>query len=520
MKIFSSRSMRDESPHKPPHKLGGKNDAAYDDYEEDDFVPVRKSPTKKILLVLLILVALGMGLWAMANSFIKPPQIVVDTPESAVVGGESGDITAPNVQGNAEIDPDAPVAILGERVSDYFTFLVAVTDIDGTRTDNIMVGAFDTQTADTTVNLMNIPRDTMSVCSRTGASRKINAAYSGGINRTLSEVRNIIGFTPDRYIVLSFDGVAAIVDAIGGVEYDVPFRMKYDDPYQDLHIDLQAGVQTLNGEQAVDFLRWRKNNYEYRDQVPDGYDGSDESRIDKQQEFIQILAEQVLHIRNTFNVNAIVQAVFDNMDTNFEMGEILWMATKGLNMSTDNINMMTLPGYADYAYAGTEDKYSFYFPSYYNTLDMVNAYLNPYENPITSINVYSSPVEEEQIPEELPEEEALDEGDIGTILPEEVPVVQPAPQDYTMDEFGFLMDAEGNPAMNEDGTQMHITQLAPEAPEEQPESEDEAQTWQPPAESDAQTPTDIPMDIPTQTPTDIPTQVPTDIPISNQGVVW
>ena len=86
----------------------------------------------------------------------------------------------------------------------------------------------------------------------------------GNIEQTSKEIERLMGFRPDKYVIVNFDGIAAIVDAIGGVDYDVPFDMKYDDPSQNLHIDLKKGQQPLDGKQIVGFLRWRHNNELHR----------------------------------------------------------------------------------------------------------------------------------------------------------------------------------------------------------------------------------------------------------------
>ena len=180
----------------------------------------------------------------------------------------------------------------GTRIDDVVTFVVGAVDEDETRTDALMVVTMDTNKK--TINVMNIPRDTMCNNSATGASRKINAAYAiGGIEQTKKEIERLLGFRPDYYVIVNFDGIAAIVDAIGGVEYEVPFRMEYDDPSQDLHIDLYAGNQTLNGDQVVQFLRWRHNN-DYSVQYPNG----DEGRVENQQKFLKELANQVFQLFN------------------------------------------------------------------------------------------------------------------------------------------------------------------------------------------------------------------------------
>ena len=121
-----------------------------------------------------------------------------------------------------------------------------------------------------------------------------------------------MGFRPDKYVIVNFDGIAAIVDAIGGVDYDVPFDMKYDDPSQNLHIDLKKGQQHLDGKQTVGFLRWRHNN-DYTVQYTNG----DEGRVENQQKFLKALAGQVLQIKNVTKIRSIAEAVFKNVKTDF-----------------------------------------------------------------------------------------------------------------------------------------------------------------------------------------------------------
>ena len=107
----------------------------------------------------------------------------------------------------------------GTRIDDVFTFVVGAVDEDETRTDALMVATMDTK--DKTINVMNIPRDTMCNNTATGASKKINAAYGmdtggkgGNIEQTSKEIERLMGFRPDKYVIVNFDGIAAIVDAI------------------------------------------------------------------------------------------------------------------------------------------------------------------------------------------------------------------------------------------------------------------------------------------------------------------
>lgn len=353
-----------------------------------------KSSKKSIVLLIFAIIAfLLAGAAFAAVHFIKPPEIKVHENDKTIVDTENGDAVS--------VDP-------GQRISDYFTFLVCATDIDETRTDNMMVVGFDTKNHK--VNVLNIPRDVMCNNNRTGASRKINAAYGShqDIENTMKEVKKVVGFTPDKYIVVNFDGIAEIVDAIGGIDYNVPFKMIYNDPVQDLYIYFEPGMQHMNGEQVVEFLRWRHNDPGYTHLQTEGYDGGDESRIQKQQEFLKYLAEQILKPENILKAKPIAEAVFNNVRTDLTLGEIVWMANQAMQVDTANIQMFTLPGYPASSYAGSNAYLSFFFPNEDETLEIVNTYFNPYDKAITSLDVIESPPDGERRENTSSEEDEYD----------------------------------------------------------------------------------------------------------------
>ena len=282
---------------------------------------------------------------------------------------------------------------MGDRIDDFFTFAVCATDIDETRTDNIMVVAFDTKKH--TVNVMNIPRDTMSNVNRTGAGRKINAAYGtkNGIEQTKKQIKQVMGFTPDKYMVVNFNGIEAeIVDAIGGVDYDIPFPMMYKDPVQKLEINFPtAGSRHLNGEEVVEFLRWRKIGTGYTKYVPAEYKNGDETRIKKQQEFLMYLAKEVLTIKNAPNYKKIADAVFKNVKTDITAGEMIWLAGQAFQVDTTNgVELSTMPGYSAMSTAGNSTELSFFFINEGQALKLINEYFNPYDQKITGLDLVSS----------------------------------------------------------------------------------------------------------------------------------
>jgi len=153
------------------------------------------------------------------------------------------------------------------------------------RSDTIIVCVSRLNDGSTT--LISIPRDSRIHIPGYQGYRKINATYTLGrealIRKTLAQPALLHADLP-YYVVLDSDTTRAVVDAMGGVEVTVPVRMKYDDNWGGLHIDLHPGKQLLNGKQAVGFLRWRKNNHGVH-----GPGGDDIKRGERQRELLHAM---------------------------------------------------------------------------------------------------------------------------------------------------------------------------------------------------------------------------------------
>ena len=159
----------------------------------------------------------------------------------------------------------------------------------GGNTDTIMVGRLDGING--TLDVLSIYRDTL--VDVPWEVKKINSVYNfQGIEGLQEQVKNLVGFQPDYYIVMEMDAVARIVNALGGVDYDVPYNMHYDDPSQDLHIHFEKGEQHLNGEDTVKVLRWRKNN------SGESLSVGDVGRVEIQHDLMKTLAEQAISLEN------------------------------------------------------------------------------------------------------------------------------------------------------------------------------------------------------------------------------
>lgn len=219
-------------------------------------------------------------------------------------------------------------------------------DLNSKLTDTIMVCSYNPKTQ--RASILSIPRDTFVGTSKTSASGydKINSIYSrSGANACISEIEDIIDKEIDYYAVVNTKALINIVDIIGGVEFDVPIDMNYDDPTQDLHIHLEKGLQTIDGEKAEQLLRFRHNNNGTT--YSQEYGDNDYGRMRTQREFIQETVKQTLQIKNITKANKIISAVFDNLETNLDEDTIKKYVPYAIEFNPDNILMEQLPGVSD-----------------------------------------------------------------------------------------------------------------------------------------------------------------------------
>ena len=219
---------------------------------------------------------------------------------------------------------------------------VLLVGLEGTRSDTIMLASFDRKTKE--ANIISIPRDTYyprEGYSKYSDTQKINAIYGmekDGIKALVKAVENLTGITIDNYATIDYDGVRAAVDAIGGVEVDVPFHMRYTDPYDDppLDINIPAGRQIIYGDKAMEFLRFRKTNYEGYS----GYVNGDLGRVEVQQKFIKSAINKSLSLK----FPSVISAVYPYISTDLTLTNLLGLGKDALGFSIENLETATLPG--------------------------------------------------------------------------------------------------------------------------------------------------------------------------------
>ena len=233
-------------------------------------------------------------------------------------------------------------------------------------TDSIMIASYNPKTQEAA--LLSIPRDTYvgkrnknTASQNYLASYKMNAVYRNGTNipETIECVSSLTGLDLQYYLLVDTDAVIELVDAIGGVTFNVPIDMDYDDPTQDLHIHLKAGEQLIDGEKAEQLLRFRHNND--GTSYPDEYGDNDIGRMRTQREFIQETMKQLLKVENIFKITELIDIVSNNVKTNLDFNVLKDYVPYAVNFNTENLKTGTLPGVSEkcngvWIYTADEEK--------------------------------------------------------------------------------------------------------------------------------------------------------------------
>ena len=309
----------------------------------------------------VIVVLLGISSW------VRMPNIPAATPPDP---GQTG-------AGSASFEgAEVPDIALSGRQEGVYTFLVAGQDTDSGNTDTIILVTYDT--VNQTVHCMNIPRDTM--VNVKWSVKKINSVYyanrgsdketqvENGMAALGRHVSKLTGIVPDFYVFLQWQAVGELVDALGGITFEVPFDMKYDDPYQDLHIDQEAGVRVLSGEDAMQVVRWRQNNDRSHSAM------GDIGRIQIQQDFLKAVAKECLQLKTLLKAPALMQIFIDNVETDLSIGNLLAFAQLAMGMDADeDVTFCTMP-YTGARYRGGD----YVVVNQNEMLELINAGFNPY----------------------------------------------------------------------------------------------------------------------------------------------
>ncbi len=388
MKLFgSSKGSRHTGAHGASHGGAGREEEHRS--RKGRHVSKKKSARRKALTVTVVLTAVimvvGAGAVVWYKTSVKPPDVTGDlnlptdpvqdpvTPGNTDEQGtaapgkhEPGDFVLSDDINGQEGKDETPTTGRKDKV---YTFVIAARDKVAANTDAIIVARFDA--VNYTLDVTSIPRDTL--VNVTYKSKLVSGIYAYGKEEGFMEgIRDLIGFEPDFYAIIKLSAIEKLIDAIGGVKYNVPRDMDYDDDAQDLHIHFKKGVQTLNGKKAVEYMRFRK-----------GYSDADIGRIHAQQDFLMTMAKQLLANADKVPVDKLVDIFINDVNTSLTAGNCLWFAKEFLKMDSENVSFYTMPGnYNDYVKGRscvtvTLDEW----------LTLINEHISPFYQAVTEENL-------------------------------------------------------------------------------------------------------------------------------------
>lgn len=311
--------------------------------------------------ITLIVFIMGAGIGAMVyNTFIHDDGVKA---MSAKVENQQDNLIT---ESEKELD-EKKLLQLDKRVNK--TVAIFGTDVEGLRTDVVLVANFNSET--NKVSVISVPRDTKvdwksdqrSLLPKHNAwvtTSKINEMTAwGGIEQvrelTVRELENILGIKIDNYAVISTSAFREIIDAIGGVEFEVTERMKKDDYAQNLHIDLYPGMQLLDGDKAEQLVRYR-----------DYLDG-DLGRIKVQQKFLQAFAKKVLTPEIITKLPKIIPVLLTSIKTDVSLLELTEYYPYIKAFDINNLSFYMLPGIDRY-----ENNISYYIADLEEIEELVN----------------------------------------------------------------------------------------------------------------------------------------------------
>lgn len=268
-------------------------------------------------------------------------------------------------------ESDRPI---GPRKEGVCTVLLCGTDEGGTRTDSMLLLYLDRENRQ--VRLLSLPRDTM--VNRDNPVPKLNGAYAAngegeeGMDVLMDYVGDLVGYRPDAYVLLGLDSFAQLVDAMGGVTFDVPMDMYYNDPDQDLYIDLKAGTQSLNGKEAMWLVRFRS-----------GYAMADLERVSVQRDFLQAAVREWTGLRRLPRIPYAASLLLKNTRTDLDYRSLCWIALVLIRSGGGGIESDTLPGEPAWVNGG-----AYYVEDREAAAKLINEKYNPYETEIKADDLH------------------------------------------------------------------------------------------------------------------------------------
>lgn len=257
------------------------------------------------------------------------------------------------------------VGTSSEQVKNLDDIYMLILGKSQNMTDTIMVVKYSPKNQQ--ASLLSIPRDSFVGKSTSSATAfdKINSKYQISPQSVIDAVNRLTGLNLKYYVTIDTKALRDLVDAIGGVYFDVPIDMDYDDSSQALAIHVKKGYQLLNGMQAEGVVRFRHNNN--GTSYPSEYGDNDLGRMKTQRAFIETVLKQTLKVGNITKVNQLINIAKEEVSTNIPWDTLKNYAVALMDFDTNNLKTGALPGAADY-YNGL----SFFIVNTKQSKEMVN----------------------------------------------------------------------------------------------------------------------------------------------------
>lgn len=336
----------------------------------------------RLCQVLAVLAVLILGTALYLRAWIRLPN-VPDPPSPVVVGPADSSNAA---QSRPSVDyegAELPDVMLSGRKEGYYTFLLAGRDTTSGATDTMMLITYNTR--DQKIDAVSLLRDTMiNTSAKRGAQKRLNVVFArnlgdqslpdkdrtaNGMTALKQEVGKLTGIYPDFYVLVEWEAIGRLVDAINGVEFEVPFDMNYDDdtPGQNLHIHQKAGLRLLNGDDAMQVIRFRKNSN-------GTHQLGDAGRTQIQRDFLTAVLKKCLTPEILLKVPTLAQIFMDNVSTDLTLGNILAFAQLAVGMDAEKgVRFRSMP-YDNVSYQGA----ALVTVRQDELLELLNDGLNPY----------------------------------------------------------------------------------------------------------------------------------------------
>ena len=344
----------------------------------------------RVFQVLAVIAVLVIALCLFLRSWMRLPDVPDPPGFNNNPNGGNTSQSQPGQTGDVSFEgAELPDVARSGRKEGYYTFLLCGRDVVSGATDTMILITYDTKGQ--SISAISLLRDTMTNTSaKRGAQKRLNVVFArnqgdsklsekerteNGMAALKKEVSRLTGIYPDFYVLVEWEAIGRLVDAIDGVYFEVPYDMDYDDPTpgQDLHIHQKAGYRLLDGQDAMEVIRFRKNNDE-------SIKLGDSGRTQIQRDFLTAVLKKCLTPEILLKLPSLVQIFTENVDTDLTVGNILALAQLAVGMDVENnVKFDSMP-YDNTAYQGA----ALALVREKEMLELLNSGLNPYADNIKS----------------------------------------------------------------------------------------------------------------------------------------